>query len=260
MKERDKKEVKMADERKVKEEVKENQEKSFLVVKEGQKEGQVVKEEGQREEEIRLVDLGKLERFLEHYNEMLKTLRSRLQKGVDYGKAFPGASVYTLLKAGAEKLVAFAGLSKEIINKEIVFRNGEPYGAVVTLRLSSSGRSVESIGFASYDEPCFRDKERNYLPFNYVISRAEKRAFIKAVTIFFGLSSVFVPEDEENNYRLEVLRKEFNVNLVKLGDYLKKTFGKSRLEDLSEDEWKRFLEILRKSKERKEKGGQNDNL
>ncbi|MEM2174101.1 MAG: hypothetical protein QXI58_00550 [Candidatus Micrarchaeia archaeon] len=201
--------------------------------------------------------------FLDQYEQMISLLMTRLTEGIDYGLPFPQAKKKVLLLSGAQKLAAFFGLNVALESKNYIYKNEEIWGVEVKLKVYRENRTIEVIASASYDEKAFETR-----PLHHLLSIAYKRAFVKGVIIYLGLSSSFLEEAEAEVEVEEVeVKPGINENMIKkvyetaslvgiskemVDQMVKKKFNK-QISELTVDEYNSLLKSIQKRKEENKK-------
>ncbi len=165
------------------------------------------------EQNFAIVEIAKnkkqFETFIDAYDEAVKTITKKLKKGRDYGYPFEPRNKqeaermsYILYYRGAYKLATYANLVIKEINEEAIERNGEFWGYKIKLTLGSKSREVTAVGIASYTERKMwnRDLTGKYTEKkdeHFLYQMAFKRAYVKAVILYFGIVGDFVEETYE---------------------------------------------------------------
>lgn len=141
---------------------------------------------------------------IEVYREMREFVAAILAEGRDFG-IIPGTNKPTLLKAGAEKLCRFFGLSAgftlvgKIENWTATETEPPLFNFVYRCSLSKNGIIVAECDGASNTWEN-RYKHQRYQPYsiiNTVMKQAQKRAFVGAVLLACNASEYFTQDLDE---------------------------------------------------------------
>lgn len=155
----------------------------------------------------------------ERQNEIAEALRTNLQENIHYGR-IPGTPKPTLLKAGAEWLLRYAGYGVDFDGDPVVERDedgkflGVSYKAVVFIPTAEGRRMVVSAceAYAGHDESKWAKAPRNT-----VMKMAQKRAIVGAVLLATGASSMFT-QDLEDYERAAEEKQEANERRRQVAD------------------------------------------
>ncbi|GMV67546.1 MAG: hypothetical protein AMXMBFR75_33360 [Candidatus Hinthialibacteria bacterium] len=138
------------------------------------------------------------------YKAMKEFISATLVDGRDYGK-IPGTPKATLLKAGAEKLCRFFGLSASMTLVDKVEdwtgadRGAPLFAYVYRCALSKNGIIIaECDGQANTWESRYgRQQQQPYAIINTVMKQSQKRAFVGAVLLACNASEYFTQDMED---------------------------------------------------------------
>lgn len=141
---------------------------------------------------------------IEVYREMREFVAAILAEGRDFG-IIPGTNKPTLLKAGAEKLCRFFGLSSTFnlvdkLENWTASENDPPlFAYVYRCTLTKNGIIIaECDGQANTWESRYgKQRQQPYALINTVMKQAQKRAFVGAVLLACNASEYFTQDMED---------------------------------------------------------------
>ena len=152
-----------------------------------------------------------IKKYFDAYETFLKTLKNKLTEGIDYGPPFRGAK-NVLLYPGAQKIAGALQLSvpdEYYKIEELKDETGRLIGVRVRLVITNASgtRQIATSAIATWDEKRFQGEGISSTR-HTLEAMAYKRAFVKAILIYVGLSGEFAVEEEEEEEIVEIPTKE----------------------------------------------------
>lgn len=152
--------------------------------------------------------------FVKAYDRAVQLIIKCLKPGVDYGYPYPGADKKQLTLSGAHKLRKWHGIDIKPPKKERIYKGDELWGFEVEVEIEGRQGSVSSLGIATYTEPSMWNtdkitKEKYKKSEHFLYQMAWKRAFVKAIIIYFGISGYFVEEEYEEEGTEQKVEEKF---------------------------------------------------